>query len=72
MIASLAEALQDLTLILQISLPGRSRGDRLTNSLNCRAVRVSGSPVVRKEALLSSQIEGAQSSFSDLLLYEIE
>ncbi|MBA3920985.1 MAG: Fic family protein [Nostocaceae cyanobacterium] len=27
---------------------------------------------VRKEALLSSQIEGTQSSFSDLLLYEIE
>ncbi len=27
---------------------------------------------VRKEALLSSQIEGIQSSFSDLLLYEIE
>ena len=27
---------------------------------------------VRKEAVLSSQIEGTQSSFSDLLLYEIE
>lgn len=27
---------------------------------------------VRKEALLSSQIEGTQSSFSDLLLYEME
>ena len=28
--------------------------------------------VVRKEALLSSQIEGTQSSFSDLLLYETD
>lgn len=27
---------------------------------------------VRKEALLSSQIEGTQSSFSDLLLYEMD
>ena len=27
---------------------------------------------IRKEALLSSQIEGTQSSFSDLLLYESE
>jgi len=27
---------------------------------------------VRKEAVLSSQIDGTQSSFSDLLLYEIE
>ena len=27
---------------------------------------------IRKEALLSSQIEGTQSSFSDLLLYEID
>jgi Fic family protein len=27
---------------------------------------------VRKEALLSSQIEGTQSSLSDLLLYELE
>ena len=29
-------------------------------------------PYIRKEALLSSQIEGSQSSLSDLLLFEIE
>ncbi len=27
---------------------------------------------IRKEAVLSSQIEGTQSSFSDLLMFEIE
>ena len=38
----------------------------------CRTRRSSSTPTCAKEAVLSSQIEGTQSSLSDLLLFELD